>query len=62
MACGAGPRDFIDPGGQEAADLIEQGAGRGIYQLVRASDGNRVIHVVAPEGREPAIVADAFGD
>lgn len=54
--------DFVDLGGQEAADLIDQGADRGIYQLRRANDGNRVIHGVSPESREPAVVADAFGE
>lgn len=54
--------DFVDLGGQEAANLIDQGADRGIYQLRRANDGNQVIHGVSPEGREPDVVAQAFGD
>jgi nitric oxide reductase NorQ protein len=54
--------DYADLSDQDAADLIDEGADAGIYTLDRSSGGNATITGVSPQGTEPKVITDAFGE
>jgi nitric oxide reductase NorQ protein len=54
--------DYADLSDQDAADLIDDGADAGIYTLNRSSGGNATITGVSPQGAEPKVITDAFGE
>ena len=54
--------DYVDLSDQDAADLIDEGDDAGIYTLDRSSSGNATITGVSPQGTEPEVITDAFGE
>ncbi|WP_440991475.1 AAA family ATPase [Haloarchaeobius baliensis] len=54
--------DYADLSDQDAADLIDDGADAGIYTLNRSQSGSATIAGVSPQGPEPQVITDAFGE
>ena len=54
--------DYADLSDQEAADLIDEGAESGIYTLNRSQSGSTAITGASPQGEEPQVITDAFGE
>jgi nitric oxide reductase NorQ protein len=54
--------DYTDLSDQDAADLIDDGADAGIYTLNRSQSGSATVTGVSPQGPEPQVITDAFGE